>query len=116
MASGVRCCEPLGYIDFLSLQAGAGAVLTDSGGVQEESTALGVRCYTLRPNTERPVTISLGTNVLLGDDPAAILEARPTGRPPMACAIPLWDGRAGVRIAKVVGEMLLVEDAALAAV
>ena len=65
----MRCIEPLGYLDFLSLQAGAGAIVTDSGGVQEETSALGVRCFTLRANTERPVTITHGTNVLLGDDP-----------------------------------------------
>ncbi|HEX2160765.1 MAG TPA: UDP-N-acetylglucosamine 2-epimerase (non-hydrolyzing) [Thermoleophilaceae bacterium] len=100
-AAGMRCIEPVGYLDFLSLQADAGAVLTDSGGVQEETSALGVRCYTLRPNTERPVTIELGTNVLLGDDPAAIerVELGATDRAP--CRIPLWDGQAGERIAEV---------------
>ena len=65
------CMEPLGYLDFLGLQIGAGAIVTDSGGVQEEAAALGVPCFTLRPNTERPVTISQGTNILLGEDPAA---------------------------------------------
>lgn len=105
--AGVHCCEPLGYLDFLSLEAGAGAILTDSGGIQEEATALGVRCYTLRPNTERPVTVSLGTNVLLGDNPEAILQVRPTTRPPVSCPIPLWDGRAGERIARVISESLV---------
>jgi UDP-N-acetylglucosamine 2-epimerase (non-hydrolysing) len=98
---GVRCWEPLGYVDFLSLEAGAGAIVTDSGGIQEESTALGVRCYTLRSTTERPITITLGTNVLLGDSPAAILQVRPSGRPPVPRSIPLWDGSAGRRVAQV---------------
>jgi len=105
-AGGLRCVEPLGYLDFLSLEIGAGAVLTDSGGVQEETSALGVRCYTLRPNTERPVTIDQGTNVLLGDDPASIAEVTPSSLPPAPCLIPLWDGHAGERIAD-----LLVPDA-----
>jgi UDP-N-acetylglucosamine 2-epimerase (non-hydrolysing) len=102
--AGVRCSEPLGYLDFLSLEAGAGAILTDSGGVQEESTALGVRCYTLRSNTERPVTIALGTNTLLGDSPQAILQVRPSGLPPVPRSVPLWDGKSGTRIAAVIGE------------
>ncbi len=112
---GVRCCEPLGYVDFLSLEVGAGAILTDSGGIQEESTALGVRCYTLRPNTERPVTVSLGTNELLGDDPEAILRVRPTGQQPVPCTVPLWDGRAGERIARVLSHSLTRQDVVWAA-
>jgi len=110
VSAGVRCSEPLGYLDFLSLEAGAGAILTDSGGLQEESTALGVRCYTLRPNTERPVTVSLGTNIMLGDDPQAILKVRPTGRPPVFRTIPLWDGGAGKRIARVVSDALVLQS------
>ncbi len=98
-SSGVRCIDPVGYLDFLSLQAGAGAIVTDSGGVQEEASALGVDCYTLRANTERPVTITHGTNELLGDTPAALLRVRPSGRPPTPCAIPLWDGHAADRAA-----------------
>ena len=74
----MRCIDPVGYLDFLSLQAGAGAVVTDSGGVQEETSALGVDCYTLRANTERPVTITHGTNALLGDD-----AGRPARHPPV---------------------------------
>jgi UDP-N-acetylglucosamine 2-epimerase (non-hydrolysing) len=96
--------EPFGYLDFLSLVTDAGAVLTDSGGIQEETTYLGVPCFTLRANTERPVTVERGTNTLLGLDPAAIagipaaLESRPDGRPEPP---PLWDGHAAERIADV---------------
>ncbi|MFN8217256.1 MAG: UDP-N-acetylglucosamine 2-epimerase (non-hydrolyzing) [Solirubrobacterales bacterium] len=102
---GLRLIEPLGYLDFLSLVADAGAVLTDSGGIQEETTYLGVPCFTLRDNTERPVTVSLGTNTLLGLDPAAIAtipaalaeRGAPPAEPP-----PLWDGHAAERIADVI--------------
>ncbi|MGE5407796.1 MAG: non-hydrolyzing UDP-N-acetylglucosamine 2-epimerase [Syntrophothermus sp.] len=102
---GLRLIEPLGYLDFLSLMADAAAVLTDSGGIQEETTYLGIPCFTLRDNTERPITVSAGTNTLLGLDPAAIatipaaLAARgaPPAEPP-----PLWDGHAAERIADVV--------------
>jgi UDP-N-acetylglucosamine 2-epimerase (non-hydrolysing) len=101
---GLLLTDPLGYVDFLSLLADAGAVLTDSGGIQEETTYLGIPCFTLRDNTERPVTIRAGTNTLLGLDPAAIatipaaLAERSAERrePP-----PLWDGRAAERIADV---------------
>ncbi|MBW8059249.1 MAG: UDP-N-acetylglucosamine 2-epimerase (non-hydrolyzing) [Solirubrobacterales bacterium] len=102
---GLLLTEPLGYLDFLSLLADAGAVLTDSGGIQEETTYLGIPCFTLRDNTERPVTIRAGTNTLLGLDPAAIsgipaaLAERPAERPEPP---PLWDGRAAERIADVV--------------
>ncbi len=97
--------EPLGYLDFLSLMAGAGALLTDSGGVQEETTYLGVPCFTLRDNTERPITIRAGTNTLLGLDPAAIAtipsrlaqRSSPRLEPP-----PLWDGHAAERIAAII--------------
>jgi UDP-N-acetylglucosamine 2-epimerase (non-hydrolysing) len=100
-AAGVACIEPVAYLEFLSLQAGAGAIVTDSGGVQEEASALGVSCFTFRPNTERPVTLTHGTNVLLGDDPAEIAEVRPATHLPTPCAIPLWDGRAAERLADV---------------
>ncbi|HEY2335118.1 MAG TPA: UDP-N-acetylglucosamine 2-epimerase (non-hydrolyzing) [Solirubrobacterales bacterium] len=102
---GLLLCEPLGYIDFLSLLADAGAVLTDSGGIQEETTYLGIPCFTLRDNTERPITITAGTNTLLGLDPTAItqiptaLAQRLTKRPDPP---PLWDGHASERIADVV--------------
>jgi UDP-N-acetylglucosamine 2-epimerase (non-hydrolysing) len=99
--AGVRCIDPVGYLEFLSLQAGAGAIVTDSGGVQEEASALGVACYTFRPNTERPVTLTQGTNVLLGEDPAQIAAIRPSSWDPTPCAIPLWDGHAADRVADV---------------
>jgi UDP-N-acetylglucosamine 2-epimerase (non-hydrolysing) len=96
--------EPLGYLDFLSLEADAAAVLTDSGGIQEETTFLGVPCFTLRDNTERPVTVRAGTNTLLGLAPQriaeipALLEAGPAERPE---APPGWDGEAGRRVAAI---------------
>ena len=73
-AAGLRLIDPLGYLDFLSLVEQAAGVLTDSGGVQEETTYLGVPCFTLRANTERPITIDRGTNELLGLDPTRILD------------------------------------------
>jgi UDP-N-acetylglucosamine 2-epimerase (non-hydrolysing) len=102
---GLSLIEPLGYLEFLSLLADAGAVLTDSGGIQEETTYLGIPCFTLRDNTERPVTVRAGTNTLLGLDPSAIagipdeLASRPSGRPEPP---PLWDGHAADRIADIV--------------
>jgi UDP-N-acetylglucosamine 2-epimerase (non-hydrolysing) len=99
----VRVVEPLGYQDFLRLYSGARLVLTDSGGLQEETTALGIPCLTLRENTERPVTIELGTNRLVGTDPERILSAAREaleesvhGGP--ARVPPLWDGRTAERI------------------
>lgn len=100
-SAGVCCIEPLGYLDFLSLQLGAGAIVTDSGGIQEEASALGVTCYTFRPNTERPVTLTHGSNTLMGDDPSEIARIRPSRWAPTPCAIPLWDGRAAERAADV---------------
>jgi UDP-N-acetylglucosamine 2-epimerase (non-hydrolysing) len=99
----VRMCEPLGYLDFLSLMTDATGVLTDSGGVQEETTYLGIPCFTLRNNTERPVTITHGTNVLLGLDPSRIGEivSRLERRPPQKPHPPLWDGKAAQRVADV---------------
>jgi UDP-N-acetylglucosamine 2-epimerase (non-hydrolysing) len=98
-AAGLRCVDPIGYLDFLSLEARAGAIVTDSGGVQEEAAAFGVPCYTLRANTERPVTLSHGTNVLLGEDPASLARVRLSPSAPAPCAIPLWDGHAALRAA-----------------
>jgi UDP-N-acetylglucosamine 2-epimerase (non-hydrolysing) len=104
----VRFLDPVGYLEFLSLEADAGGVLTDSGGVQEETTFLGVPCFTLRPGTERPVTTRLGTNVVLGLDPSripAIVDAL-AAEPRTHTVPPLWDGRASERIADVVVERL----------
>ena len=100
-------CKPLGYLDFVGLMADARLVLTDSGGIQEETTVLGVPCLTLRENTERPATVTEGTNRIVGSDPARIRTAwRETlSRPAPAGRIPdLWDGKAGVRIADVLTE------------
>lgn len=94
--------EPLGYLEFLGLQKGAAAVVTDSGGVQEESSYLGVPCLTVRPNTERPVTVESGSNTLVGSDMALLdagLTAALEGRGKKGRPIPLWDGRAAERIA-----------------
>jgi UDP-N-acetylglucosamine 2-epimerase (non-hydrolysing) len=101
----LQLIPPLGYLEFLSLMSHATMVLTDSGGIQEETTALGVPCLTLRNNTERPVTISHGTNQLVGTDPAKIMRAaqdvlengRKPGRLP-----PLWDGKAAERIVETI--------------
>ena len=103
---GVRLLDPLGYLEFLSLEADAGAVLTDSGGVQEETTYLGVPCYTLRDTTERPVTVRLGTNTMLGLDPAGIktVSTRPPAESPRRPET--WDGRAAERAAEVVERYL----------
>ena len=105
---GLQVVEPLGYVEFLSLVAGSAVVVTDSGGIQEETTILGIPCLTLRPNTERPITISHGTNRLVEPDAlgpavdAALLGelARPGDGPP------LWDGHAGERIAALVADWL----------
>jgi UDP-N-acetylglucosamine 2-epimerase (non-hydrolysing) len=106
--TGVRVIEPLGYLDFLSLVRGATVVITDSGGVQEETTVLGVPCLTLRPNTERPVTVSHGTNQLVTRErlPYAVEECLAAGRPDTWPVPPLWDGRAGRRIAEVIASYL----------
>jgi UDP-N-acetylglucosamine 2-epimerase (non-hydrolysing) len=100
--NSIRVLDPLGYLDFLRLWGNARLVLTDSGGLQEETTALGIPCLTLRENTERPVTIEQGTNRLVGCDPARITQtafAVLHGELPLAGRIPeLWDGRTAERI------------------
>ena len=104
-AGPVTLCDPLPYVEFLGLMAGAGCVLTDSGGIQEETTVLGIPCLTLRRNTERPVTVSSGTNRLVGNDPKEILrgvEDVLAGSWPQGSRPPLWDGRAGERIVDVI--------------
>jgi UDP-N-acetylglucosamine 2-epimerase (non-hydrolysing) len=98
---GLRLVPPAGYLDFIALQASARLVLTDSGGVQEETTALGVPCLTLRDNTERPITVEQGTNILVGRDAANIVATakRVLDSPPRARRPTLWDGHAAERIA-----------------
>ena len=104
---GFQIVDPVGYLEFLNLLSGAAAVLTDSGGIQEEATFLGIPCLTLRDNTERPVTVQMGTNVLLGLRPGRVPElpalvkeihARESKVPP------LWDGNAAERIVQVLLE------------
>ena len=106
---GIQCVDPLGYLEFLNLTSNAGVVLSDSGGLQEETTILRVPCLTLRNNTERPVTITHGTNVMVGTDPDRILTAfnkimsgdwKPAGPPE------LWDGHAAERIVAVLSSEL----------
>jgi UDP-N-acetylglucosamine 2-epimerase (non-hydrolysing) len=101
----LRLIEPIGYVEFLSLVATAAAVLTDSGGIQEETTYLGIPCFTLRENTERPATVELGTNTLLGLRPDRIREIPDLLE--RACSTakripPLWDGRAAERVVEVI--------------
>lgn len=103
----LRIVEPLGYLDFLKLTANAVAVLTDSGGIQEESTILGVWCLTLRENTERPVTITQGTNKLVGTDTQKIIAAYQEVRAAKQGDTPVpdkWDGKAAQRIAQILAD------------
>jgi len=103
-AETLHLVDPLPYIEFLALQSRAAVVITDSGGIQEESTYLGVPCLTLRNNTERPITVEMGTNFIVGQDREKLrLELRKIvdGRPKTGAIPPLWDGRAGERIAGV---------------
>jgi UDP-N-acetylglucosamine 2-epimerase (non-hydrolysing) len=98
---GLRVTEPLGYLEFLNLMANARLVLTDSGGIQEETTILGVPCLTLRENTERPATVMQGTNTVVGSDPQRIVvEALAVldGKGKAGEVPELWDGRAAERI------------------
>ena len=103
LPDGVRPLRPLGYLDFLALEAGARVVLTDSGGLQEETTVLGVPCLTLREETERPVTVNEGTNEVVGRDPDRIVSAAmmAMGQPVQPCRPKGWDGHAAERIAAV---------------
>jgi UDP-N-acetylglucosamine 2-epimerase (non-hydrolysing) len=100
----VKVVEPLPYVEFISLVADSRLVLTDSGGIQEETTVLGVPCLTLRDSTERPVTARLGTNQLVGVEPEAAIAAAEgvlSGPPASHSVPPLWDGRAAERIAQI---------------
>ena len=107
---GVHCMDPIGYLDFMSLIANARLVLTDSGGIQEETTVLGIPCLTLRENTERPITVTHGTNRVIGAVPARILseamKALDSPRIPLAPP-PLWDGHASERIVQVLRDQIL---------
>ena len=103
----ITTMPPLGYLELLGLMSEARVVLTDSGGIQEETTALGVPCITLRENTERPITVTEGTNTIVGSDPNRIMSCfqdilqngGKAGRVPE-----LWDGQAAERIARVIRE------------
>jgi UDP-N-acetylglucosamine 2-epimerase (non-hydrolysing) len=99
-SENVQMLPPLGFRESLALWSGAEAVLTDSGGLQEETTALGVPCVTIRENTERPVTVSLGTNVLAGTSVDGICVAYDESLKKKVRAVvpPMWDGRASERI------------------
>ena len=107
--SNLRVTEPLPYLEFLNLMANARMVLTDSGGIQEETTILGVPCLTLRENTERPVTVAQGTNILVGSDPQKMIDeclliledGGKKGNIPE-----LWDGQAARRIMDILSKMV----------
>jgi len=107
----IHIVEPLGYLDFLCLEASSAVVLTDSGGIQEETTVLGVPCLTLRDNTERPVTIEYGTNRLAGTRKETILEAwtQSVAHPKRGRIPPMWDGKAAQRCHAVLREFCLSE-------
>ena len=103
--TNLHLLDPLGYLDFLALQDKARFVITDSGGVQEETTYLGAPCLTVRENTERPITVEMGTNILVGRDMDRLrreVSEILAGRGKQGSAPPLWDGRAGERIAEIV--------------
>jgi UDP-N-acetylglucosamine 2-epimerase (non-hydrolysing) len=106
----IRILDPIGYLDFAKLMMYSRIVLTDSGGIQEETTALGVPCLTIRENTERPITVEIGTNRLVGVSPDRIIEegmdvlsggSKTEGRVPE-----LWDGKTSQRIVRVINERL----------
>jgi UDP-N-acetylglucosamine 2-epimerase (non-hydrolysing) len=99
----ITALPPADYLEFIALEESARLVITDSGGVQEETSALGVACLTYRETTERPITVELGTNSVVGVDPAALARAcrvQLAGEPRRPVEIPLWDGGAGVRAAQ----------------
>src|SRR5581483_4629302 len=103
----IHAALPLGYLEFVALVRGAQAVITDSGGVQEETTLLRVPCLTLRPNTERPITVTSGSNRLVTRDELAAAVLKTCDGGPYAGELPpLWDGQAGPRIARIVTSWL----------
>ena len=105
----LRLTEPLGYLDFMRLLHNAKLVLTDSGGIQEETTYLGIPCITMRENTERPITVEVGTNVLVGTDTELIIEEAQKvldGKGKNGDIPPLWDGKAAERIIRILNENL----------
>src|SRR5262249_52055912 len=105
----LRLTEPLGYIEFISLVCAARAVITDSGGIQEETTYLRIPCVTMRDNTERPITVGVGSNVLAGTDPSVVkqhIDAALTGGSRKSEIPQLWDGRAAERIVETLREEL----------
>jgi UDP-N-acetylglucosamine 2-epimerase (non-hydrolysing) len=107
-ASNLQLLDPLGYLSFLSLTSQARVIVTDSGGLQEESTALGIPCLTLRSNTERPVTVEMGTSTLIGSDANKLrscLRDVLEGRYKSGSCPELWDGRAAERIADLLVNM-----------
>jgi UDP-N-acetylglucosamine 2-epimerase (non-hydrolysing) len=106
-SGSIHFTEPLGYLEFLALQRHARVVVTDSGGIQEETTFLGVPCVTTRKNTERPITVSVGTNYLVGDDMELLLQtvfAILDGKGKRGACPILWDGKASERIASFLGD------------
>ena len=106
--SKLTLLEPMPYMEFLGLQTRAAVVITDSGGIQEETTYLGVPCLTMRENTERPITITVGTNVLVGEDRAKLsteLKKVLDGKGKKGAIPPLWDGHTGDRIAEILACM-----------
>jgi UDP-N-acetylglucosamine 2-epimerase (non-hydrolysing) len=108
-AGQLQVLDPLSYLEFLAMQSRATVVITDSGGIQEETSYLGIPCLTLRENTERPITVSLGTNVLVGRDPDKLrteLSRILAGQAKKGTVPPLWDGHAGERIAAVLASCL----------
>jgi UDP-N-acetylglucosamine 2-epimerase (non-hydrolysing) len=115
-AGQLRVLAPLPYVDFLGLQSRATVVITDSGGIQEETTYLGVPCLTVRENTERPITVSIGTNVLVGRDREKLrgeLSRVLGGKAKKGAVPPLWDGHAGERIADILVSRPSLANAAI---
>jgi UDP-N-acetylglucosamine 2-epimerase (non-hydrolysing) len=105
--TNLKLIDPLGYLDFLKLMAHARLVLTDSGGIQEETTVLGVPCLTMRENTERPITVEVGTNVVIGDSPSRLMEESHrilSGHGKKGALPELWDGHAAERVVRILLE------------